>query len=52
MPPAEPNSPPVDYGDGEENCSGYQEAPKLFIEAGVEMLAPACEGRDSDKQSE
>jgi hypothetical protein len=39
----------MDYGDRKENCSGYQEAPKLFIEAGVQMLAPASEGREPDE---
>jgi hypothetical protein len=26
--------------------------PKLFVETCVEMLTPACEGRDPDEQSE
>jgi hypothetical protein len=39
MPPAEPNSPAVNDRGRDEDSAGDQEAPKLLVETGVEMLA-------------
>jgi hypothetical protein len=51
MPPANPNSPTVNDADRDKYRSGYQKAPKLFIEARVEMLAPTGERQQRDEHS-
>jgi hypothetical protein len=48
MPPAEPNSPAVNDRGREEDSAGDQEAPKLLVETGVEMLALAGERDEAE----
>ena len=51
VPATKPDSPAMDDSDGEKNCPSNQEAPEFFIEASVEVLAPARQAQQSSKKS-